>query len=171
MRYGTLVKELGYRGLLSPQCQIPFPGYSFENIFSSIRDIKNSPCCNRCQASPFDPSTGNLTPQITSLINNTAEFRKVVSTRISVSFRDGLMWGFWVTGWTVREERERAGNANVEGYLANLFIKFILHPVWVNPNEQFANIENIMSAICCAEEGESTMQRCEQRVRRSDDSV
>ncbi|KAF2181502.1 hypothetical protein K469DRAFT_740767 [Zopfia rhizophila CBS 207.26] len=43
MRYGTLAKELGYRGLLFPRPKTPFLGYSFENLVSSILHIRDSP--------------------------------------------------------------------------------------------------------------------------------
>ena len=41
MRYGTLTKELGYRGLLFLRSQTPLRGYSFETIVSSVRSIQH----------------------------------------------------------------------------------------------------------------------------------
>jgi hypothetical protein len=49
IHYGALTKELCIRGLLFPRPQIPFLGYSFDNITTSIRSIPNLEWCDLSQ--------------------------------------------------------------------------------------------------------------------------
>ncbi|KAH7117538.1 hypothetical protein B0J11DRAFT_582945 [Dendryphion nanum] len=73
IQYGTLAKELGYRGLLFPTPQAPFYGYSFENIASSIRLIQKTSVCDRCVESSYGLLAGNTMPRIENVINTTAD--------------------------------------------------------------------------------------------------
>lgn len=46
IHYGALTKELSTRGLLFPQPQTPFLGYSFSNVAASIRSIPDLQWCD-----------------------------------------------------------------------------------------------------------------------------
>lgn len=59
VRYGALTKELSGRGLLFPRPQIPFLGYSVENITASIRDIQDPHWGNKSKGSNYGSSHGS----------------------------------------------------------------------------------------------------------------
>lgn len=73
MRYGVLSKELNARGLFSPRPQIPYLGYTFEEVAASLREIRDPHWCHAKKGGPSQPRSRNCHPhtcRLSSIIDS-----------------------------------------------------------------------------------------------------